>query len=144
VHVARGAVALVINMMGTVSVLALHTGSGRSISVGVGFDEVTLGVGQELVLSTPDSPAATPAATQVNVRAGIAVRGTVQRVLAGGVRAYTCDFSIPAALSNLKALSGLAQSADKRSRACYRKILKDAAILQTITAHKGVYKACLL
>jgi len=57
------------------------------------------------------------------------------------MRAITCEFSIASAISNLDALRRLAHSPDGHDRVVFSKLLKNAAVLQTMTAGKGPYKA---
>jgi len=52
-----------------------------------------------------------------------------------GQRAFVSQFSIASAMDNLKTLKQLARSPESRDRAIYGKILKNAAILQMVTAH---------
>jgi len=136
VHVARGASAFVVNNGRDVTVLSLHEQASGDVNVLAGGERITLRMGEQVVITSSASDL-----VDINPTAGITVRNEKERKLADGVRAITCEFSLASAISNLHALRRLAHSPDRHDRAVFTKFLKNAAVLQTMTAGKGPYKA---
>jgi hypothetical protein len=57
------------------------------------------------------------------------------------MRAFVSEFSIPSAMQQLAGLKRMAKSDDSNDRAMFERILKNAAIIHTIGAQRGLFKA---
>ena len=93
--------------------------------------------GEQLILT--DNP--TEGLKQANPIPGVAIRYQGDHQVANGVHAFVCEFSLPSAMAHINALSSLTRSDKSCERGLYEKMLKNAAVLQTVTMHKGPYKA---
>ncbi len=136
VHIARAAVAFVVNNGRDVSVLSLHDGATGDVLVKVGGQEIELRAGEQLVTTG----SSVLGFGDVNPIPSLACRDLKEHNLTGGQRAFIAEFSLASALENLNTLKQLAQSPEARSRALHGQILKNAAILHMLTARKGPYK----
>jgi hypothetical protein len=115
----------------------LHDGKAGDVSVLVGAHEFKLHAGEQLIV-TDDAGAGLK---QANPVPGVAIRYHGDEVVTAGVHAFVCEFSLPSAIAKLNTLSALSHSADSQDRALYARMLKNAAVLQVVTAGKGPYKA---
>jgi len=73
----------------------------------------------------------------VNPLPNIAVREGSEHKLLDGTRFIVSEFSIPSAISQLKVLKELRHSTQAHNRNIAGKILKNAVVLQVVTARKG-------
>jgi hypothetical protein len=138
IHVAKGAVAFVASNGNDVSILALHDSKAADIGVLVHGREIHLRAGEQLVITNRAG-----SLSDTNPLSDLAVRNIREHHLPDGGRAFTCDFSIPSALSSLHSLKHLPKSPSAYLRATYVKLLKNAAALQMLNTGKGPYKATL-
>ena len=141
ISVRKGAAAFVVNNGRDVAVLSLHDGSGAGVTVKIDGQIVVLRSGEQLLLTSSASSPASNTFAEVNPLSEVAVRNVVSHNLKSDLRAFTCEFSIPSAMQNLKAIKRLADSAKKSERQTYAKMLKNAAALLTIGIQKGPYKS---
>jgi hypothetical protein len=135
IRVAKGAVAFVVNNGREVEVLSLHDNTSGDVKVLVDGQEIALRAGEQLVLTNSESTSLSDANLS-----NLAIRRTNKHLLGNGQVAFVSEFSIPAALQQLQAVSRLNKSNVAHDRATYAKILKNAAILQTVGAQKGSYR----
>ncbi len=136
VRIAGGAVCVVVNNEGDVSVLCLHERTTGDVIVRIGGQDIELRAGEQVIVT--GSRALNFA--DVNPIPGVACRDIKEHTLAGGQRAFLCQFSIASAMENLRTIRQLSRSQESRDRAIHAKILKNAAILHMVTARKGPYK----
>jgi hypothetical protein len=136
VRIARGSVAFVVHNGGNVSVLTLHERATGDVTVTVGGQQIALRAGEQVVVTG----SAGLGFADVNPLSVVTCREIVEHALANGERAFTCQFSLPSALSNLKCLQQLAHSNKSHDRSLHDKVLKNAAILHMVTARKGPYR----
>jgi hypothetical protein len=137
IHVAKGAAAFIVNRGTNLCVLALHDDGARDITVTVAGKDIQLRTGQQLVVSAEDNSNFKDALLMPEV----ATRYEGQHVAANGLHLFVSDFSLPSAMRHITTLSALTRSDVAQERALYKKMLKNAAILQMVTGRKGVYKA---
>jgi hypothetical protein len=135
VHVAKGAAAFVINNGRDVAVLALHDSASGDIGVLVDGQEIALRAGEQILITSSDETWG-----DVNILKNVTVRGGTEHKLNDGNRIFVSEFSIPSAISALPALSNLARSANPHDRAVYGRIVKNAAVMQTLMIRKGTYR----
>src|SRR5262249_10621611 len=132
----KGAAAFVVNSGTAVSVFCLHEREGGQVRALVKGREIKLHAGEMLVTT----PSQTPGFAAVNPVPGVAVRKPTEHELADGSRLFLSDFSIVSAMTRLETLRALANSPERRDRAIFCNLLKDAAALHVVTAYRGPYK----
>ena len=135
IRIAAGAVAFVADTGRDVSILALHESKSGDVTVEVDGKSFQLHSGEELVVSDADSSSIISA----NPLNKVPSRNQKQ-IHTSNNNVMVCEFSIGSALSSIKPLSKLAQSGSKTELASYRKILKNAALIQTLRANRGVFR----
>jgi hypothetical protein len=134
IHVAKGAAAFVVNNGRDIAVLSLHDGGNGDVSVLIGGQEISLRAGEQVLITSSEEQWG-----DVNLLDGVTVRGGTERRMENGDRVYVSEFSIPSAIRTLPALSGMATSTDGHDRAVYNRIVKNAAVMQTLMIRKGTY-----
>jgi hypothetical protein len=130
VRVAKGSAAFVVNNGSDVTVLSLHDDSAGAVTVTVGERKVVLRAGEQLVVRSSDSI----------LLPQVAIRGGREHVLGDGNRVFVSEFSIPSAISSIRALRSMSSSENRIERATYGKIMKNAAALHMLMLKKGPYK----
>jgi hypothetical protein len=115
------------------NVNAQHKGD---VKIHVGKLEITILPG-EVVMITPDASATFEDA---NLGKGISTRRHKLEHEGDGVKVFTADFSIPAAIMNVRPLSEMLHSKDPYQRHLMHEVLKNAAIWQDTAAVDGVYE----
>jgi hypothetical protein len=138
IHVSKGAAAFVINTGSRVCVMSLHDGKTGDVSVLAGDQEVNLRAGEQVVLS--DSVDETQNAQDLPA---VGVRGSSEHTTSNGLKAVVSEFSLPSAMLQIQRLRDLKNSPEHSHQQLYAKMLKNAAVLHTVGARKGTYKAML-
>jgi hypothetical protein len=139
VHIARGAVACIVDNGDLVCVLNLHDRSHGDIMVDVNGQRIKLNAGEQLLLA----PQASQSFAKLNLLPEVAVRRVRKVDACKNVQAFIADFSIPSALAKLNSLNKLKYSVKKDEQVVYRKLLKTAVALQTVNAFRGSYSSKL-
>jgi hypothetical protein len=132
VFVAKGAAAFVVNNGRDVCILSLHEGKLGDVSVLVDGQEISLRAGEQAVITN----SASSDWSVVSPLPNIPIRSQREHCV-GHARVLVAEYSIAAALSSLQSVRNLAKS----NSDTYTRILKNAAVLQTMSAKKGPYKA---
>ena len=135
VCIARGAAAFLVSNGRDISVHCLHERATGDVRVVVGSQEIALRAGEQALITGSSALEF----ADLNPTPAIACRKVKERYL-GAVRALICEFSIASAMDHLTPLKGMAHSPRSHDRAVYAKVLKNAAILNMLTARKGPYK----
>lgn len=135
VFVARGAAAFVVNNGRDICVLALHDSKFGDISVLVGDQEISLRAGEQVLITTTDEADW----SKVMPLPAVTVRNERELSLLDGTHVLTSEYSISSAVSSLRAVRSLSQSENEFERGVFGKILKNAAVLQTLGMKKRLY-----
>jgi hypothetical protein len=136
VFVAKGSAAFVVNNGRDIAILSLHEGKCGDVSVLVGEQEINLRAGEQVVVTgSTDAPWG-----DVSPLPQLSIRGSVEHKLANGNRVLVSEFSIPGAISSLRAIQDLSNSTKEFERAAFQRILKNAAVLQTLMIKKGPFR----
>jgi hypothetical protein len=128
IRVERGAAAFVICDGRQVHVLSLHDGTTGDVSVAIGDTIADLRAGEALIVREAERA--------LNARGPLGflpIRNLREHEAVTGQTVSTCEFSLPAAIN----LFGPVRNAE---RSLYRKIEKNACVLQTLGAKKGTYR----
>jgi hypothetical protein len=133
--VKKGATAYLINDGRKLSILALDDKHIGDISISASGSLLNLKVGERVEL---ESSAAVQYAAQNSAR--LALRNRSEIRLANGAAATVSEFSIPYAVSQFAVLHNLKNSSDDSARGLYKRLLKNAIILQALGAKRGMYQ----
>lgn len=135
VFVAKGAAAFVVNNGRDICVPALHDTKFGDVSVLVGWQEIALRAGEQALITSSE----TFTWSEVIPLPGIAVRGEREHATMNGARVLTSEYSIPSAISSLPAIGAMKESSKLFERAMFARLMKNAAVMQTMSAYKGAY-----
>jgi hypothetical protein len=136
VRVSKGSAAFIVNSGHEVCVMSLHDGRTGDVSILTGSQRINLRAGEEVIISD-DS---TSDFHQANPVPAVAVRKQSEQQLADGSKLFTSEFSLLSAMSKLDTLQSLKHSAKANDRILYGKMMKNATVLQLVTAPRGPYK----
>jgi hypothetical protein len=136
-RVCRGAAAIIVKNGRNVAILSLQERTTGDVTVDVCGQAVELRAGEQIVFT--ESP--TSDFADVNPLPAVACRDVREHMLRSGQRAFISEFSLLSAMNNLNVLRHLETSHGAQDRALFKAILKNAAIVQMVTAARGPYKA---
>jgi hypothetical protein len=135
IHVSKGSAAFVINSGAQVSVMSLHDDKTGDVSVLAGGQEIKLRAGEQVVIGYQNEQD-----TESEPMPSIGVRSVDRHNLSDGLRATVSEFSIPSAVLEVQSLKALKSSSEMHERQLFAKMLKNAAVIQTVGIRKGAYK----
>jgi hypothetical protein len=136
ISVARGAAAFVLNDGHSVVVLSLHDGKRGDVNVVAGGHTFKLRAGEQVVISDD----AQADYKDANPLAKLAMRKLQSAAINESSKAFVSEFSLPSAIMQLGMLSRLQHSQVAHERSLYGKMLKNAVVMQAVTAQThGAY-----
>jgi hypothetical protein len=137
VNIGAGATALVMETGNDVAVYSLYNNQDDDVSVIVDHKSISLRPGRMVVLTRNSSASF----KDINPGKNVATRNHHKHHAGGGIIAYTADFSLVSALSNVGVLKGMLRSPDQSQRQMAAKMMKLAAIQMHLTTHAGPFSA---
>lgn len=135
VNIGAGAMALVMETGNDVAVYSLYNNQDDDVSVIVDHKAISLRPGRMVVLTRNNSASF----KDINPGKNVATRNHHKHHAGGGIIAYTADFSLVSALSNVGVLKGMLHSPDQSQRQMAAKMMKLAAIQMHLTTHAGPF-----
>jgi hypothetical protein len=136
VHIARGAVVLMVAKSNVVSIYDLHDRHSNDVTVTTGTCMTSLCPGHHLSIASSNVRSFEDA----NCFESIGHRNVQSNVLSNGVMQFSSEFSVMSALTGLKPLAAMQYSRDAHDQSIVRDLLKNAAIIQTVKASNGAYQ----
>lgn len=137
VNVPKGSAVWIMETGNDVAIYDLHDRKGASVTVVANNRKLSLGPGKECLLSR-------------NLNAGfetlnpggqsIGYCNVNDQNLGGGIRAFTCEFSIVGGIASVPILRNLLQSNDPVQTKAAHKMLMNAAILSDLGGYKTPYR----
>jgi hypothetical protein len=134
IAIAKGAAAFIIASGNDLGVLSFHEQGKEDVVVNVGGKTFNLRAGEQIWITHSSKTWGS-----INPMPEVGVRSQAE-FAAADTRVLVSEFSIPSAMGKLQTLKNLSGSNEAHERAMYQKILKNAVVLQMLTARKGPYK----
>ena len=137
VFVAKGAVVFLMRTTDSLCVFNLSDSHTGEVSVVSGNQSIDPNMGNLVLLTRTQM-----GFDALNPAKLIGYRGVQKHSLEGGVTAYTAEFSLVSALSQVSPLNHLVYSSNPSARRLAQELLRNAAILAQLKSSQGPYKQC--
>ena len=137
VHIPKGCIAWVMETGADSAIYDLHDSlSSGAVRVVVNNKEIKMGPGTQLLLTRDMNSSF----NQLNPGSSVGYRNVRSNDMGNGIRTFVADFSIPHGLENLEVLHSLFYSQDPKHRKLVAQMLKNAAILASLTLAMNLTK----